>query len=866
MNKWWTRLSCLLLAMLLLASVVPAYAVGMEDLQALKGELEEKQEELTEEEESIKDFVLLVDCSETMAIYDPSALALSAIKAFFNGLPVERARVAVITFGYTDKSHFDLTACEYYKTLAAVDTEWGKLDGLRIHEAVSLQAVGTNELKESIKQALEKSYTEGVKQEHTMTPLGHAMAAAVTLLEKSGTAKDDACIILISDGVNEPEASRQNDEALVKYAGQKAGENNWPIYAVQLGYMNTPAAEKAAADKLLDEMCAAGGGKHTYGRLPCANGAQVGIAMESVIADFMNMDIDEPEDIPVNEGHSFEVPILTPEITLGLYGPDIESFTLEDANGNKLMDKVAVNGSWASGIVSAYSEGGGFYSIKMVMPPEGTYTLTCWGKEMASVRFTKLVPQDVVNLTMVASPANVETVLNKDDTITVNSYFSYQGMTFQPNPFYKQNDTAILMAYGPAGAVESFPMTATDNGYTCEVPVNKIPTGYFLLQVQVNSGVFSNGKKSSNVVMLYSENLETAVSGQGSYTATGHANSTIALDLSQFFSNPDGDALEYTLQFNDHPDWFSMVSGGIAVAKDVQEGPWNVRVGAKDNDMADYVWYDGLTLQIGNGAPELDEKIRKVELWSDKYFFQDDSHNSAEIVLGEHFSDPEGAELTFSFNSFDGSILKMENTNGTLTLLPGEKGEVTVVVTASDGVSQTSEEFDVKVVSGKAAFWRDNWIYFAIAGGILFAIVMFIVILLKNKRVKGNWEITLDDNGTVTTIEKIDLVYTPHGKKSKCTLKDLIFDVIPYTDDPDTWSVQLPGYFAGNGADKILMQGVIRKQGCVVKQIPVSDKVKVALNGVTANGKVSVAAGTLTFIIEQPDDTGATLTVTMRLL
>ena len=77
---------------------------------------------------------------------------------------------------------------------------------------------------------------------------------------------------------------------------------------------------------------------------------------------------------------------------------------------------------------------------------------------------------------------------------------------------------------------------------------------------------------------------------------------------------------------------------------------------------------------------------------------------------------------------------------------------------------------------------------------------MFIVILLKNKRVKGNWEITLDDNGTVTTIEKIDLVYTPHGKKSKCTLKDLIFDVIPYTDDPDTWSVQLPGYFAGNGA------------------------------------------------------------------
>lgn len=865
MKNWWTRISCLLLALMLVVSVLPASAAEGDsgELETLMRELEEKKQELLEEEESIKDFVLLVDCSETMAIYDPDALALSAIKAFFNALPVEKARVAVITFGYTDKTHFDLTTCEYYKGLEATDTEWGKADMLRIHESVSLQAVGTADLKEKIKQALAKSYTEGVKQDHTMTPLGHAMAAAVTLLETSGTEKDNACIILISDGVNEPEASRQNDEKLLSYAGKKAGDNNWPIYAVQLGFMNTPPAEKEAADKLMDTLCAAGGGKHAFGRLACANATQVGIAMEQVIADFMNTPFDST-DVDTNLPHPFEIPILTPETTLSLYGPDIESFTLVDGNGNVLMDKVTVEGSWESGIVSAYNEGGGFYSIKLLMPPEGTYELTCWGKRKATVRFTKIVPQDVINLDMVTNPSGIETVLHKDGTISVHAHFSYQNIPFQPNPFYQQNDTATLMAYAPGGVVVSFPMTATENGYSCEVPVNEIPTGYFLLQVQVNSGVFSNGKKVSNVVMLGSENLKTVVASQDAYTASGHANGTIELDLSQFFENPDSDKLEYVLECGNAAASFSMADNGIAVGKGTPEGPYQVRVGAKDNDMKDYVWYEGLTLQIGNGAPEVTEKIRDVELWFEKYFFQDDSHDSATIVLSEHFRDPEEAGLTYSVNNFDASVLKLENVNGTLTLLPGVKGEVTVVVTASDGVSETSLEFDVNVVSGKAAFWRDNWIYFAIAGGILFAIIMFIVILLKNKRIKGKWDITLDDNGTVTTIEKFDLVYTPHGKKSKCMLKDLILDLVPYTDDPETWGVQIPSYFGGNGAEKIEMLGVIRKTGCVVNKIPKNEYVKVALNGVPANGKVSVHSGNLTFVLTQPDGAGATLTITMH--
>jgi len=570
--------------------------------------------------------------------------------------------------------------------------------------------------------------------------------------------------------------------------------------------------------------------------------------------------------IDMGDPYKFEVPVLAPEVTMNLYGPGIETFSMEGPGG-VLLDKVAVDSVKEQNSVRIYNDGDGYYVVKMLMPLDGKYTLTCHGKEGASVELFRMTPHDMMNVTMVSNPADTDTVLHRNETINVQAYFSYNGEVFPHGTFYRENPDAAHLVVKMGGIeVGRFKMEASDRSYICEVPVNQIPTGDFILQVEINSVLFSNQTKRSGIVMLRSENLEATVSGQGAYTVSGHANGTIALDVSQFFNNPDGDKLDYVLQFNDHPDWFTMVSGGVAVAKGVQEGPWNVRVGAKDNDMADYVWYDGLTLQIGNGAPELDQKIKDVELWCDKYFFQDDSHDSAVIVLSEHFSDPEDAGLTYSFNNFDASVLKMENANGTLTLLPGVKGEVTVVVTASDGVSQTSEEFGVKVVSGKAAFWRDNWIYFAIAGGILFVIAMVIIILLKNRGIKGTWEITLDDNGDVTTIEKIDLVYTPHGRKSKCLLKELMFDILPYTDDPEKWAVQLPGYFTGTGAENIVMKGVIRKQGCGVKQIPRSDKVKVALNGVTANGKVSVVAGTLTFIIEQSDDTGATLTITMRLV
>ena len=80
-KKTLKRISCLLLALCLLASVVmPAQAA---------------------EEKTVVDFVLVLDCSNTMNRYDPEHLAATACKMFIDMIPIQDARVSVITFGYT---------------------------------------------------------------------------------------------------------------------------------------------------------------------------------------------------------------------------------------------------------------------------------------------------------------------------------------------------------------------------------------------------------------------------------------------------------------------------------------------------------------------------------------------------------------------------------------------------------------------------------------------------------------------------------------------------------------------------------------------------------------------------------------------
>jgi hypothetical protein len=483
-----------------------------------------------------------------------------------------------------------------------------------------------------------------------------------------------------------------------------------------------------------------------------------------------------------------------------------------------------------------------------------------------------------MRLAIDAAPVTEEDPLTKNNTIEVHSYFTYHGINKDDSDIYG-NMPAVLKVYDKNNKViytvngESENYSTERNGYHFTLPLNLFPDEAAIrLQVVVEDGRFKDGAKRSAIKNFAFQDLPTGlVEGVQSMSFTKHVGDVFELDMRKIFVNPDGDPLVYTLTCENDPAMkfeYTMEEEKMTIPAGMKPGEYQVTVGVEGEN----VKYDQLKLRVINDTPWLDGELPEMVLWSDWYGFQDIGSVVNTLNLNEYFRDSEKMTLTYTLKPSEDGIVTIDNNSGALTLNPAQgvkKAEITVTITAADGVtpdSTATAELSVTVKSGKVIFWEQNWIYFAIAAVVLVITVLVIVILLKNKRIKGNWEITVDENGNVDIIDKIDLIYTPHGKKGKCLLKDLMNDLVPYMNDPESMSLILPGYFSGTGAEKVELLGVIRKRGCNVANIPKMGKVQVAVNGVPVKNKASVNGGTITFIIEQGDGMGGIMTISMRLL
>lgn len=214
MKKWWARLCCVFLALLLLASVVfPAFAAETED---------------GAREDTTKDYVILLDCSLSTSFNDTKNLCLQACWNFLDKLPLYDARLSIIAFGYEVKDDPGYTDFDSFDVKSEQDMAL-------LHELVPLSELTSSadrdDYKQRVQNALEK-YRYASKS--TFTPYTHALAAAVDMLEKNTDPEDtrNACIILITDGVlDDREYYREDDkygvgkeaERLLTEASKKAG-------------------------------------------------------------------------------------------------------------------------------------------------------------------------------------------------------------------------------------------------------------------------------------------------------------------------------------------------------------------------------------------------------------------------------------------------------------------------------------------------------------------------------------------------------------------------------------------------------------------------------------------------------------------
>lgn len=841
----WTRIASFLLVLCLMMALLPGTALAAEG----------------DTGNDTIDFVLLIDCSNTMDSNDPEGLAREACKMFVDLIPVEDARVSIIAFGYQGNEAY--TYSNFSVTRGT--------DAYYVHELTEMEGQLSNDKKDDIKALVDKlADVDGQK-----TTIGAALAAGVDTLMRNDAADDSACIIMMSDGYFTSTENEVNNN-LTNQAVSTAKTHGWPIYCVEMDYegMNESGSSSKDYDgkearELLDRIVTESGAG-TEGRMRVTDAAEVSEAFMKVFEDVWGIDNANVEPVKLDENgvvtKTFTVPELVSEATIAisssqvdyveLIGPDVE----EKITGNVNKDWLIVN------------KEDSYICVKLICPDNGEWTVRVHGDPNAEIVWYKGLQQEM-NLTMVATASSSEEILTKNDFIEIQAWYTYNDKEILGDDIYETTleNAKLIVTNVNSGAVKQFDMEATMDGYVLKLPVLNAPTGEFTVQVVVESNIFRSGKSASNVSdSFFSDNIPVKLIDGVNTDRSGYVNGTFdTIDLDTVFDNPDGDVITYELNcVSDRNAKFEFTtdeSGYMTIATGMAPGTYEMELTAKDPDMAAPV-VQTMTLTVEDREIVV-IPIPEQEVWVDYYDFlwlrQDPSNLELNIDLSQYFSDPDGVELTYDdvATAGEGGV-SAQIENGVIHIVPETKGELVVTFSVNDGVGNPiTGQIEVEVVSGRGVYWKSYGIVYAIVIVAILVLLFIIWLILKNKRVKGIWDITVDVDGVQDEIPEVDICnHIAECRGAKFYLVNMIeaLSSMMYNVGPS-----VSKFFAGTGAEKIQLGGVFTRKGCCVLKVPTDSGVSVSINGLPVTKKKKMSSGSLCVTVSL--DTGETMTITMKL-
>ncbi len=165
------------------------------------------------------------------------------------------------------------------------------------------------------------------------------------------------------------------------------------------------------------------------------------------------------------------------------------------------------------------------------------------------------------------------------------------------------------------------------------------------------------------------------------------------MDASEYFSDPDGDALDYAAGSSNPEVVRVSVSRETVTVAPVGTGEAAVTVTASDG--GGLTARQSFAVTVPNRAPELIEAIPDLEV---------SPGGSREVHLSEYFADPDGDDLDYAAESSDPGVAAVSLSGTTLDVSGVQHGTVVVTVTASDSEDLTAEQqFSVTVVTPNRA-------------------------------------------------------------------------------------------------------------------------------------------------------------------
>ena len=156
---------------------------------------------------------------------------------------------------------------------------------------------------------------------------------------------------------------------------------------------------------------------------------------------------------------------------------------------------------------------------------------------------------------------------------------------------------------------------------------------------------------------------------------------TLNVDVSPFFTDPDGDALTYTATSANASVATVTVTGSVVSAAAVGAGSTTLTVTATDPDGLSGSLSVPVTVEPNRPPETTQDSLRSLSI---------QERNTEAVNVAQYFTDPNGQALTYTAESSDEGVATVSVSGSTMTVTAVAIGTATVTVTATDPYNLTA--------------------------------------------------------------------------------------------------------------------------------------------------------------------------------
>ena len=389
----------------------------------------------------------------------------------------------------------------------------------------------------------------------------------------------------------------------------------------------------------------------------------------------------DPGGLSATQSFTATVPNRAPEAR-----DEIPAATLEV--GDTLMLEMSPYFSDPDGDTLTYAATASRAGIFDVAATGGAVTLEALARGAATIAVTATDPGGLA-----ASQSFTATVANRApearDEIPAATLEVGDTLTLEMSPYFSDPDGDTLTYAATASQAGVFDVAATGGTIALEA----LARGAATITVTATD---PGGLAATQSFQATVPNRAPEARGEIP-AATLEVGDTLMLEMSPYFSDPDGDSLAYSAATSESGVATAAAAGNTVTVTALARGAATITVTAADP--GGLAATQSFTATVANRAPEARGEIPAATL---------EAGDTLMLEMSPYFSDPDGDTLTYAATASQAGVFDVAATGGTITLAALARGAATIAVTATDPGGLSATQSFTATVPNRAPEARDE--------------------------------------------------------------------------------------------------------------------------------------------------------------